>query len=254
MKQIRVELTIEQAIMHYAIVWFSLLFPCFVISGFIKDYINNTHSGVRSPSDLIQTGINFSLIAIVFFFIQRHKLKFLQYKINLTQENFEEAIRRTAKVENWTITTYNKQVIQAIHRPDIWMGAGEMITIMKQGNTVLINSISNPNERGWSFWGHQNRRNVVSLLDNLRDIANHVPEKNVDPEIPEKEWTLKKILTRIFMYPLCAILIMIGIYLIIEVGYKSTIPAVGCIAAGAIYLYSDLKIITKRTTSTSEWQ
>ncbi len=254
MKQKRLKLTTQQAFMHYAIVWFLLLIPGLIIFGYIKDYITNTHTGVRSPSDMIQTSIIFSLIAIVFYFIQRHKLKFSEYIIKHSEDDFEEALKWTVKELDWTIVTHQKKFIQAIHPFDWVVSGGELVTIINDGDSILINSICNPNNRPSVISFGWNKKNIGTFLENLKAVTNQVPEKNAEPEIPDNELTFKKILTRLIMYPFCIFLIIIGVGMLLKpINFKTPLAGIGVIVIASIYLYSDILIITKRKNINSKW-
>lgn len=62
-------------------------------------------------------------------------------------------------------------------------------------------------------------------------------------EVPEREWSKNKILTRLFTYPFCFALLLVNIFLIIPEGkFLLSIPIFGIVG---VYLYSDLKMIFK---------
>jgi hypothetical protein len=258
-RQRRVKLDFFQAIFHYSFPLFILAMPFFSLFFSIKDYF--THTVADPERSLLHFDLFIIALSILSAFIQWRKLRFREYKVSLTSEDFEEALSRTKRSENWIITNHRKQFIQAI-RPDELAGeripilnndAGEMITIIKLPDSLLINSISDPNMKSASLLGRQNRTNISIFIANLRDVIKHIPEKVTIPETPEKEWTLKKIIVRLLLYPLCLSLITIGIWLIIETKLKAIIPSGLIIAGASIYLYTDLMIITKRKSSNSTW-
>ncbi|MFB3389015.1 hypothetical protein [Flavobacterium sp. LAR06] len=76
-------------------------------------------------------------------------------------------------------------------------------------------------------------------LEEFRKTLNIKEEEKA----PEKEWSMKMILTRLFIYPICFAFILLTIFLIIpEGGFFISIPILGIVGA---YLYSDLKLIFK---------
>lgn len=75
-------------------------------------------------------------------------------------------------------------------------------------------------------------------LEEFRKTLNIKEEK-----VPEKEWSIKMILTRLFIYPICFTFILLTIFLIVpEGGLFIAIPILGIVG---VYLYSDLKLIFK---------
>jgi hypothetical protein len=60
---------------------------------------------------------------------------------------------------------------------------------------------------------------------------------------PEKEWSIKMIFIRLFIYPFCFVLIFASIFLLIPEGkFNIAIPTLGIVG---VYFYSDLKMIFK---------
>ncbi len=69
----------------------------------------------------------------------------------------------------------------------------------------------------------------------------------LDATEPEREWTLTKIITRVFMYPICIFLIIVNIFILIPQG--EIIPMIGSLGIVGTYLYTDLKILLKKKTT-----
>ena len=82
-------------------------------------------------------------------------------------------------------------------------------------------------------------------MKNLIAVKKDIPVQE-KIELPEKEWTFKKIIIRLFAYPFCLFLIGFGVYMIFNpVNWKSQGAGIGAMAIAGIYLYSDLKMIIK---------
>jgi hypothetical protein len=96
-----------------------------------------------------------------------------------------------------------------------------------------------------------NKRNVNFFLRNLNEtIQNITASQKVEEVISKKEWTLKKILIRLFAYPFCLFLIFFGVYMILKpLTIRTIIAGVGAIVAATFYLYSDLKIIVTNSAN-----
>src|SRR5690606_8683166 len=108
---------------------------------------------------------------------------------------------------------------------------------------LLLNSICDPNQ--WSSitsygW---NKRNINSFLKNLADVKAGVPVQE-RIKLPEKEWSLKRIVIRIFAYPFSLFLIILGGYLIVSpVNPVTPLAGLGTMTVAGIYLYSDVRMI-----------
>jgi hypothetical protein len=241
----RLKLSRGQGFTHFFIVFLILFIPGMNLFNLFEIYVTNTYDGVRTSEELISSGWLWIIPAIIFYFIQKRRLRYRDVKVKYTNQEFEEAIERTAKEYEWQIEFNNKNIFRA-YRPWNWTGSwGEMITIIKVKDKLLLNSICDPNtissvaSFGW------NKRNIDTFLKNLIDVKKDIPfhEKI---EQPEKEWTLKKILIRLFTYLSCIILIGLGLYMYFNpVDWKSQGAGIGAITIAVIYLYSDLKMVIK---------
>ncbi|SRX73747.1 hypothetical protein [Aequorivita antarctica] len=69
----------------------------------------------------------------------------------------------------------------------------------------------------------------------------------IEEKKPEKEWSAKNILIRLFTYPFCLFLIGINVFLIIPNGQY--ILALGSLAMVSFYLIVDLKMIFREKTT-----
>ena len=72
-------------------------------------------------------------------------------------------------------------------------------------------------------------------------------DMEVEKKKPEKEWSFKRILIRLFTYPFCLFLIGLNIFLIIPNGQY--ILAAGSFIFVGFYLISDLKMIFRKKTT-----
>lgn len=247
----RLKLTFFQTVSHYSIVIFLVIIWGYIAYNLFEINVTNTYSGVRSSNELILAGLPFLVGAIVFYFIQRARLNFYALTIKFSDEEFEEALNRTANELNWKFKYHQKKYTRA-NRYSNWTGSwGEMITIIKDGDRLLLNSICDPDNiasvasYGW------NRKNLKTFEANLKDTVNHIPvKKSTFPLIPENEWTLKNTVIRIIFYPFCLFLIGLGIYLISDsVNYMSVSAGIGAIIIASLYLYTDLKVNLTRKKS-----
>lgn len=241
----RLKLSRGQTLDHYLIIIFILLIPGFTLFSFFEIYVTETYDGVRSVSELISTGWIWIPVAIGFYVIQHRRLKFTEVNVQYTNQELQEALERTTTEYKWQLERNDQDVLRA-YRPSDWSGSlGEMITIIKDKDRLLLNSICNPNKRSSVASFGWNRRNIDTFLKNLSDIKNGIPfQKNIEPL--QNEWSLKKLLIRLFAYPFCLFLIGFGIYMIFNPeNWKSKAAGIGAIGIASIYLYSDLSMILK---------
>jgi len=242
----RLELSRWQTFTHYLIVLFILFIPTLTLVSLFEIYVTNTYKGKMSASELILGDWYWFVPAIVFYFIQKRRLKFIEVNVEYTNEEFQEAIERTQKQFNWTIELNNKKVFRA-YRPWDWTASwGEMITIIKGKNQILINSICDPNIQSSVVSFGWNKKNIDSFLKNLTEVKEGVQFQVKTTKI-ENEFTLKKMLKRIFMYLVCLTLLTLCLFAIFTTGsWKSIgIGIVICLLVST-YVYADLKILLKK--------
>ena len=67
---------------------------------------------------------------------------------------------------------------------------------------------------------------------------------------PEREWSLKNILIRLFTYPFSLFIVFISIWFLFEYGIRSIFQSILGIGVCGMYLYADIKLImqAKKTT------
>ncbi len=88
------------------------------------------------------------------------------------------------------------------------------------------------------------RKLYQSEKQNQLDKIFEILDIEVGEKKPEKEWSLKNILIRLFTYPFCLFLIGLNIFLIIPKGQY--ILAFGTFGFVGFYLFADLKMIFKK--------
>lgn len=249
----RLKLSRWDTITHYSIVFFFLLFPAFTLIDLIEIYITNSYEGVRTAEELISTTWPWIIPALAFYFIQKRRLRFKEVKVNYTDKEFQEAIEKTAIEYEWKIER-NENTIFHAYRPWNWTASwGEMITIIKCKDRLLLNSICDPNSMysvasyGW------NKKNIRTFLTHLFESKDDSPSKT-KIDVPAREWTLKMAIIRMFTYPFCIFLIGFGIDMILNpVNWKSQGAGIGAVVIALVYLFADLKVIYKKSRTPSNY-
>jgi len=212
----RLNLTLSQALIHYGFVLFLLFIAGLSSKSLVEIYITDTYTGFRTGANLLTSAIAFLLLAILFAQIQYRRLGFKEFVVIYTDEQFQEAVQRTTKGLGWRVENNSKTFFRA-YRPWNWTGIrGEMLTIIKDNDKFLINSICDPDNWSSIATYGMNRKNIKIFLKNLEDTLNNIPEKpRLEAVNIENEWSTKNILIRIFTYPLSVFFILIGIYMIL---------------------------------------
>lgn len=190
-------------------------------------------------------------IAIVSFIFQKRSLRFSEIRIQQTNSHFTEAISRIKKQHDWTVINYNKHSAKIFHNA-LFIGR-QMITIIRDDSKICINSIGDPEDYfsagKWSFG--QNKKNVQFFLAKLNDaISGREDQPDLEDDLPKNEWSFKRILIRIIIYPFCLFIIWASLKWLLpneNMGY-----AFFGIAIAVIYIYSDIKILTNKYHSKND--
>jgi hypothetical protein len=166
-------LTRGQLFAHYAIVPFLLIAPIFTTYSLIQIYFTHSYTGVRSAGELAIAGYPWIILAFASFFIQKRRLKFRKIQISVKPENFKKAVMLTSNKLNWEIQNITNNYAVANRKGNFPGGSwGELITIIRKENLVLINSICDPNNKiSVASWGW-NRKNAETFKINLESIDN----------------------------------------------------------------------------------
>lgn len=236
----RLKLTTSQTLYHYNVPLF-LLIPSAML-------------GWYTPL----ASLPFFLIIIFCAIVQYRRLRFTEVVVTVTDEQFREAIQRTADELFWV--GYDDDVLRwkidknggLFYR----IYSAEMVTIIKENDRLLINSIHNPdglNTFSPSYGSYDwNKENVRTFLQNLSDILN---DKSVVAKVEEdkNEWSVKKIVTRLFLYPFSIFLIIFGIYITwYEQSIAAALIALGGAAIGGWYLFWDIRVLMMRNSKKVE--
>lgn len=248
----RLKLSRWHTLVHFSIVIFLLLVPAFTLFSLFEIQVTETYDGVRASDELISTAWPWIIPAVAFYFIQKRRLRFREVSVDYSDQEFQEAIERIANQHQWQIELNNKQIFRS-YRPWNWTGSwGEMITIIKDKDRLLLNSICDPEKKSSVASFGWNKRNIDTFLTNLEHVKQGIPVQE-KIEKPEKEWTFKRILIRLLAYPFCLFLIGLGFYAIFNpVNLSTPLAGIGAMTFATIYLYTDLKLILKHKSTSAQ--
>ena len=171
------------------IVFFMLFISGLLAKGLFEIYILSNDTGVRTANELVTMLLPFLFLAIVFAYIQYRRLDLKEISVDYTDEQFQEAIRRTVDDLEWRIEKNQKNFFRA-YRTSNWTGSwGEMITIQKYKGRLLINSICDPRTMSSVISYGWNKRNLKTFLINLSETIQDTPKEPKKEEVTiKKEW------------------------------------------------------------------
>ncbi len=153
---------------HYAIVPFLLILPIMTTYSLFQIYVTKNYTGVRTADELMLTGYPWLIPALALYFIQKRRLRFTVINVSVNEEKFHKAVELVADTLAWTIQHSSTDSVIAVRKGGFSSGSwGELITIVRDSDKVLINSICDPDNivsvasYGW------NKKNVRTFKATL---------------------------------------------------------------------------------------
>ena len=151
---------------HYGIVGFLFIIPITLIFLHLKDYFQNNPKPFREGEILFI--IIPSILGILFYLLQKNRLKFKSVETKLTREELDPIFEKVAKELEWTLYVNNKKMIIAKTHPSFFSGSwGEQITILFDKNRILVNSICDLEKRSSVVSMGRNKKNMNRLIDEI---------------------------------------------------------------------------------------
>ncbi|WP_040254391.1 hypothetical protein [Psychroserpens mesophilus] len=108
--------------------------------------------------------IIFIIVSIIIFIYKYQNLKFKTLEFRISVKQFHEVVELTKSELKWTILTKKDNYIFAYSKKSMFSW-GEQITIIREKNHILINSICKTHNT--SLFGN-NQRNIESFERNLK--------------------------------------------------------------------------------------
>ena len=152
---------------HYSIIPYLLFLPILTTWDLLEYHVFYTYGGVRKP-EFETIELIFLFTTVFFYILQSKRLRFKKIIISTDKEKFKNALEITAKELKWEIDFYSDNFVRA-HRNWNWTGSwGEMITVIREKDQILINSICDPNTISSVLsWG-MNGKNINTFKRNLK--------------------------------------------------------------------------------------
>lgn len=240
----RLKLSKLETLDHYFVVLFLSFIPLITLYDLLKMYLG-TYDGVRSATELATAQLPFLILALIAFINQRKRLQFRVVRIKYTDDDFREAAKRTSENLQWRVETDRQDVFRAFRGWNWTSSWGEMITILREENMLLLNSISDPSQKPtFSSFGWD-KKNINVFLLNLAQTLQGISSSTWFEDEEAKKWYAKS-----YMYYigyLCSIcLILFAMFLVSEGKVGMAVTLLGL---AAFYLYSDLNLNTHQTNA-----
>lgn len=132
-----------------------------------KYYVTDTYQGVRTIREMVTWSYLPLIPAIAFYFLQKRRLKFKVIDVAVDKDTFVNAANETAKDLEWEIVEQKSNLIVA-KSGFSWRSWGELITIIRDNDRILFNSICDPdNKPSVASWG-MNKVNYKTFEQHVR--------------------------------------------------------------------------------------
>ena len=151
---------------HYGIVYYLLFIPVVVLFVYFKNLVTGTSKGINVGILLFL--IVPSVIAFLFYKLQRDRLRFHIVQTTLTRAELDKIIQNVSKELQWKIFKTDKKIVVAKTFPGFFSGSwGEQITIIFDNQRVLVNSICDPDNHSSVVSMGRNKMNTNTLINEI---------------------------------------------------------------------------------------
>ena len=173
----RLTLSKWQMFWHFSVVPFILITPIMSAIAIFQIKVSGTYTGVRTTEEHFNAGWPWLFLAAAFGIIQYRRLNLKRIDVRLTDEGFKQTFKALAKGMNWQIESFTSNILIA-KTGFSWASWGERITIIRDKDFILINSICDPdNHPSVTSWG-RNRKNIDTIVKAIKPAPNTASCKN----------------------------------------------------------------------------
>jgi hypothetical protein len=158
---------------HFGLVIYLLFMPLMVLFFHLIDFFQNNPNFFQEGE--IWIIVIPPILAALFYWLQKRRLKFCVVKTVLNQVQLKEILISVSKQLNWILGSGTANVYTATTNPGFFSGSwGEQITVLFYEDSVFINSICDPNKKSSVVsWGRSNR-NEQSLIDAINEAEHQL--------------------------------------------------------------------------------
>ena len=151
-------MTTRQKFWVYAIVLFFLIVPILITLDVFTYYSTSIRTvRVDTADDIFWGGYFLVVPALVFYYIQKRHLQFHVLNVQLDASNFQDITLGVAKQLEWKIIEHSDHHLVAKNKWS-WRSFGERITIIREGEQLLFNSVGDPDNLYTIPYAGLNRR------------------------------------------------------------------------------------------------
>lgn len=149
---------------HYEVVWWSfaiaVFFPLMILFYQLYDSARIKNYGVLWLSPI------FIFVGVILYFIQKNRLKLTSIKTNISREEFDKIIENISDKYGWEIHINSLSEIIA-KTPFSGSSWGEQVTVIFNGNNLLVNSICDPDKRSSVVSCGRNKQNIRLIIKRI---------------------------------------------------------------------------------------
>ncbi|MEY8848584.1 hypothetical protein AB9K26_07200 [Psychroserpens sp. XS_ASV72] len=170
LKNGELKLSFWETVQHYGIVGFCFVIPITLTVMHLKDYFENSPKPIKSGE--ICFLIIPTLLGIIFFYLQKSRLKFKEVNTNLNKIQLNKIIEKVAEELEWDFHFSNPKAIVAKTHPGFLSGSwGEQITILFDNKKVLVNSICDLDKKSSLVSMGRNGQNEHRLIEEIKKAS-----------------------------------------------------------------------------------
>ena len=152
---------------HYSVVVFVLIIPISLAFFKIKDILDKTEKPSREGE--IYLFIIPIIFAILFYLLQKKRLRFKIAETKLTIGEIYKVVDETAIELDWIINQRKNSYFTANTNPKFTSGSwGEQITVIFTEKKILVNSICDLNKITSLVSMGRNKKNEQTLINNIK--------------------------------------------------------------------------------------
>jgi hypothetical protein len=164
------QLSFWQKTTHYGIVIGILIIPITIIILSVKNRLNESENDF--PENQLWFIIIPILISILFYLLQKRRLKFKVIDTNLNVIEIKKIITEIEEQRKWIKNKNTENYYTATTYPSFFSGSwGELITIIFAENRIYFNSICNPNEKSSVVSMGRNKKHYLTLLNRINQAS-----------------------------------------------------------------------------------
>ncbi len=163
------QLPFWQKVTHFEIVLWSfgvaVIMPLITLFYEIYDPARNKNS-----YGIIWYSLIFVSVGVMFYFIQKKRLKLTLIKANISRRDFDRILEKIRSRYGWRVSTNASKVIVA-KTPFSGKSWGEQVTIIFDGNNLYINSICDPDKQTSVVSFGRNAQNIRLIAKRINNYS-----------------------------------------------------------------------------------